>query len=174
MATALCRLTKDAERRKVFRVVEKLPNRLREIRELRGLSQGALAELVRPFNSTSSQQQVDGHEKVPGKMRDTHLRAYAAALECSEQDILGPPRYPSIFGYTQSPGELGPPIDEPLMTRILVFVESARDQAKITPEKRAALVAVIYASALRDAAEAGIPTIQLDLSRYVGLIRLAA
>ena len=175
--TTACRLTSNAERRKVFRVVEtkKRPNRLREIRELRDLTQEALAELARAAgNSTSSQQQVDKHEKTSGTMKDQHLRAYAAALQCSEQDILGPPRFPSVFGYTRSPGELGPPIDEPLMTRILAYIDSAREQARLAPEKKAALAAVIYASALRDAAEAGVPPTQLDLSRYAGLIRLAA
>ena len=176
MRTPPCRLTTDAARRKVFRVVEKHPNRLREIRDFRGLSQEALAQRVRNEHGlSSSQQQVDRHEKSPGKMRDTHLRAYAAVLECSEQDILGPPRWPSIFGYTQTPGELGPPIDEPLMTRILAFIDAAATEiGKLTPEKKATLVAVIYASAVRDAAEAGVPPTQLDLSRYTGLVRLAA
>ena len=161
----------------MFRVVEskKRPNRLREIRKLRDLTQEGLAELAQSAgNPTSSQQQVDKHEKVAGTMKDQHLRAYAAALQCSEQDILGPPRYPSVFGYTQSPGDLGPPIDEPLMVRIVVYIDSASEQGKLAPEKKAALTAVIYASALRDAAEAGIPATQLDLSRYAGLIRLAA
>ena len=175
--TTACRLTTPADRRKVFRVVEtkKRPNRLREIRELRALTQEALAELCQAAgNSTSSQQQVDKHEKVAGTMKDQHLRAYAAALQCSEQDILGPPRYPSVFGYTQSPGELGPPIDEPLMVRVLIYIDSASEQGKLPPEKKAALAAVIFASAQRDAAEAGIPATQLDLSRYAGLVRLAA
>ena len=118
---------------------------------------------------------MDRHEKNAGKMRDTYLRAYAAVLECSEQDILGPPRFRSLFGYTQSPGGLGPPVDEPLMARILVFIEdAAAEVGKLSAEKKATLVTVIYASAIRDAAEAGIPPTQLDLSRYTGLVRLAA
>ena len=153
-----------------------LPNRLREIRERRGLSQQALADRILSERDLScSQQQVDRHEKLLGKLKDNYLRAYAAVLKCAEQDIIGPPTFPSLFGYAQPPGEQGTLLDEALLTRVLAFIEDCRSEVgELAAGKQVTLVSVIYGSAIRDAVAAGVPPSQIDLERYRSIVQLAA
>ncbi len=63
-----------------------MPNRIKQLREIRGWSQ---AELGSRLNPPTSQQQIDKLEKGQRRMTVDWLNKFAAAFECDPLLILG-------------------------------------------------------------------------------------
>jgi len=143
------------------------PNRLKEIREKRGLSQDQLADQM-----DVSQQQV--HRWEQGDLKMSVVTKAARALDCAEQDLFGPPANPSTFGYTSRPGDLPAP-DASLLGQIIGYVDAflAEEGLELDADRKGTVVASLYQLAHRDAVARGIKPEAADLSPFDNVIKLA-
>ena len=145
---------------------------LREIRQARGLSQEALADLLGLHQAT-----ITDIERGKRHLRLADIEKLCDVLDCSPLDFFGPPRHESFFGYSLEPGQHREHIINcDLLTAATAAVEAViagRPNAKIDPVKRATILAALYQMLYRDTIARGRPAADAKPERYRDLIELA-